>query len=198
MKLTTTDLGMLREVMSGKEAGPPKYDPVQYLMEKARGDRLPNGLKPLKNLTTRHIAILNLHILGFKGLDIAEHFHIRGTLVSRIINDPLGKTYLESRLKLDDSRFTALYGKAVDAIRDGLSSDESIGNRLRAASIYLERKDKLDEKYGKKTDSAEDVIQRILDDPTIIQNLNLQVNNYGPAPLAAPAVIEQENEDERT
>lgn len=171
-----------------------EYNSVEYLMEKARGDRLPNGLKPLKNLTARHRAILQLHMLGIKGVDIAEHFGVRETLISRVIRDPLGKEYLEMKAQLDDARFGALYGNAVDVIRDGMAPKETMPNRLRAANIYMERKDRLDDKHGEKPDSAEDVIQRILSDPTIIANLNLtQINNYGPAPLLEPTqVIEEE------
>lgn len=176
------------------------YDSVKYLMEKARGDRLPNGLKPLKRLTTRHRAILQLHMLGIKGVDIAEHFHVRNTLVSRIINDPLGIEYLQMKSRLDDARFKALYGNAVDVVRDGMAPKETMTNRLRAANIYMERKDRLDDKHGKKDESAEDVIQRILEDPTVIANLSLtQINNYGPAPLLEPTqIIDQEKDNECT
>lgn len=173
------------------------YDSVKYLMEKVRGDRLPNGLKPLKNLTARHRAILQLHMLGIKGVDIAAHFGVRETLISRVINDPLGKEYLTMKAKLDDARFGALYGNAVDVVRDGMDPKETMTNRLRAANIYMERKDKLDDKHGKKDESAEDVIQRILEDPTVIANLNLtQINNFGPAPLLEPTqIIDQESDD---
>ncbi len=194
--LIETALGKVPDSVPSGDGPPVKvFDSVKYLMEKARGDRLPNGLKLLKRLTTRHRAILNLHILGFKGVDIAEHFGVRNTLISRIIHDPLGQEYLEMKLKMDDARFSALYGKAVDVINDGLGGKETMSNRLRAANIYMERKDRLADKHGEKNDSAEDIIARILADPTIIQNLNLQVNNYGPQPLAAPKVIEREKDD---
>ncbi len=195
VSMLDTILGNLPEAKAALIPTPSKYDSVKYLMEKARGDRLRNGLPPLKRLTNRHRAILNMHILGEKGIDIAAHFGVRGTLVSRIIHDPLGQEYLQMKLKMDDARFTALYGNAVDVIKDGMAPEETMNNRLRAANIYMERKDKLDERHGKKPDSAEDVIRRILDDPTIIQNLNLQVNNYGPQPLVAPKVIEREKDD---
>ena len=190
-----TVLSNLPEAKKALEAPSPNgYDPVMYLMQKASGDRLKNGLPPLKRLTNRHRAILNMHILGEKGIDIAAHFGVRNTLVSRIIHDPLGQEFLSMKLKMDDARFKALYGNAVDVIKDGMANKETMSNRLRAANIYMERKDKLEEKHGEKPDSAEDVIQRILNDPTIIQNLNLQVNNYGAAELP-PKVIEQEKDD---
>lgn len=203
-KATAEKAGMLLEAIKGLPESsvselaalpPPKYNTVTYLMEKARGDRLKNGLPPLKRLTSRHRAILNMHLLGEKGVEIAAHFGIRKQQVYRFIHDPLGQEYLQMAAKMDEARFGALYGLAVDALKDGLDPETNISVRLRAASTYLERKDKLDDKHGKKADSAEDVIQRILEDPTIIQNLNLQVNNYGPPTLPQPKVIEQEKND---
>jgi len=147
---------------------PVKYDSSRYYLEKARGDRLPNGLLPLKRLTGRHIAVLVEHLAGRRGYEIATKHHIREVTVSRIINDPLGQAWLQRQYQGVDREFEALYGHAVGALRDGLKPANSMKDRLRAAELHFKKRG--DFKEGREVkETAEDVIQRIL-------NLNVQVN----------------------
>lgn len=148
---------------------PAIYNSHQYFLEKATGERLPNGLPPLKRLTARHVAILNFHILGKRNFEVALKFHIREATVSRIINDPLGQEYLRTKYQGFDNEFAALYGQSVNTLRDGMSPVVAMRDRLRAAELYFKKRGDLREKEeGKKT--AEDVIQQIL------AQVNVQVN----------------------
>ena len=147
---------------------PVKYDSTKYYLEKARGERLANGLPPLKRLTGRHIAVLVEHLAGRRGYEIAEKHRIREVTVSRIINDPLGQAFLHKQYAGVDREFEALYGQAVGVLRDGLKPANSMKDRLRAAELHFKKRG--DFKEGKETkETAEDVIQRIL-------QLNVQVN----------------------
>ena len=140
---------------------PVKYDSRQYQLEKARGERLRNGLPPLKRLTARHIAILNFHLLGKKNFETALEFHIREATVSRIIHDPLGQEYLRAHFQGFDREFDALYGESINVLREGMKSAVAMRDRLRAAELYFKKRGDLREKEGEKK-TAEDVIQQIL------------------------------------
>ena len=147
---------------------PVRYDSAKYYLEKASGARLENGLPPLKRLTARHIAILIEHLAGRRGYEIAEKHRVREPTVSRIIHDPLGQAFLKKRYNHVDQEFEALYGQAVNVLRDGLKNTNSMKDRLRAAELHFKKRGDFKEQNVVK-ETAEDVIQRIL-------NLNVQVN----------------------
>lgn len=150
------------------------YDPRLYRLQKATGERLPNGLPPLKRLTGRHIRILTLHLVGIKGIDIARACGVRGITVSRIINDPLGRAFLRRHYEDVENEFQALLGPAIDTLRDALSSDTPIKERLRGADTFFRRRGDYKETVEKK-DTAEDVVQKVLANIQV----NVQVNNGG-------------------
>ena len=147
---------------------PKPYDSRKYYLQKASGERLANGLPPLKRLTGRHISVLLQHLAGKKNFEIAHAMHLREPTISRIIHDPLGQQFLQARFRDADREFEALYGEAVGVLRDGMKSSNSMKDRLRAAELHFKKRGDFKEQNLAK-ETAEDVIQRIL-------NLNVQVN----------------------
>lgn len=150
------------------------YDPRLYQMQKASGERLANGLLPLKRLTARHVRILVLHLSGLKGNDIARICRIRPVTVSRVLNDPLGRTFLKRHYDDLENEFQALLGPAIGTLRDSLEKGVPMKERLRGADTFFKRRGDYKETVEKK-DTAEDVVQKILSGLQI----NVQVNTGG-------------------
>lgn len=96
---------------------------------------------------------------------IAAIYKLNREYISMLKQQPLFREYIEQRYKELDEKFRSLYSSTISAVQDGLN-DADTKNRLSAARIYLESHGKMDG-ASKTSDTAEDVIQRML---------NLQVN----------------------
>jgi len=136
------------------------YSPARYQLEKLTGERLPNGLPPLKRLTGRHLKILVLHLNGMPGGEIAQVMRISPITVSRVLNDPLGREFLSRRFDDVEEDFRGLLKPAIDTLREGMSRNQAMKDRLRAADMVFKRRKDYEAEPLKKT-SAEDVVQAI-------------------------------------
>jgi len=147
------------------------YNPIEYQEEKELGTRLPNGAKPLRRLSPRHIELVKAHLDGVSNKDLARIFNMTESTVSRILGDPLVSEIKKQHQENVSAEFDALYGKAVAALRDGLDEAQPAGTRLKAAKLFFEQAAQrgLDEQ-----ESAEDVAQRLL-----AMQLNVNVNVEG-------------------
>jgi len=144
----------------------------RYLVEKATGQRRANGAMKLKSLRTRHYAIIAKHLEGKSLEQVAIECRVSINTVSRVLNDPLAQTVLKRVYVGREGEIHALSGKAIQAVRDGLSAD-AIGTRLRAVDKYAKLREVMTTE--KSDESAEDVIARMLRNATIIGE-NIQIN----------------------
>ena len=143
----------------------------RYEMEKANGKRRPNGALALKKLSPLHIEIVKAHLDGVRNTDIAAMFRMTDSTISLILSDPLVEEIRAEWLKDRHAEFNALYGRAINTIRDSMNEDKPALVRLRAAKMVME-----DAPFTKSREdgreTAEDVVQRIL-------QVNIQINNGG-------------------
>lgn len=133
-----------------------------------------NGKWELKKLSQKHKTIIALHVQNLTREEISQVAGCTPEYVSMIVAQPLAQQYLAELEKYMDSRLKALYGKSVDAIQQGLDSqDEEVA--LKAARLQLEATGKM-KKDDERGHSAEDVVAAILDRATVIIGQNVQVN----------------------
>lgn len=145
------------------------YDTTVYEAEKANGTRTETGALKLKKLSPIHIEIIKAHLDGCSQTDIATMFNMTDSSISRIMNDPLVKEIREQWLVDKHAEFNALYGRAIDAIRDGMSEFQPVSVRLKAAKMVMEDAPFTKDREAAR-ETAEDVVQRLL-------QVNVQINN---------------------
>ncbi|KKM60744.1 hypothetical protein LCGC14_1538740 [marine sediment metagenome] len=151
-----------------------EYTAENYQTQKALGQRRSNGIKPLKKLSSWHKKALLFHLAGFSNSDIAAAFNKTDSTISLILSDPLSQTVIERIHKGYDHEFRALYGKAVEGLRNRMDDSDPMV-QLRAIDSWMrESARREDRKEGIR--SAEDVIQAIYDR---IGNTNIQINVGG-------------------
>lgn len=133
--------------------------PTPYFRMKAQGLLRANGFTPLKRLSYRHMCIIQRHLEGRSGKDIASEFGCTQITVSRVLWDPLAQEIIQRALEDANQEINALVPLAVDAVRTALDH-ESLSTRLRG----VDKLAKLKEMQGVKdnTRSAEDLIAEIL------------------------------------
>ena len=106
-----------------------------YQFEKAMGHRLPNGSKPLKNVTPRHLLIASKFMSGAGVNQIALAFRCRASTVSRILHDPQIAGLIKIGREAYDDELKNLLPLAVEAIRGALC-DPSVKVRLAAVDRF--------------------------------------------------------------
>lgn len=142
----------------------------EYHLDKADGTRMSNGWRPLRKLKPKHLKAVKMHLEGFSNIDIAATMQWAPSYVSSLLQDPSCQEIIQ-RVRGDWEReFDSLEGLAVDSLRRSLKSTNE-KNRLRATSMFLQERRERDKASGGGHESAEDVIQRMLQ-----VNLNLQIN----------------------
>lgn len=169
-------------VVSGNEITPPDnaaaaanplqvYRETRYEAEKRQGLRRKNGARKLKKLSNRHLKILRMHLEGKSGEEIAANMNVTFITVSRVLNDPLAKELIATVYKDRQGEIDALAGKAIDAVRQGLDSNNT-REKLTAVGSFTKLKDVIGkEETSAKT--AEDVVAEIFKRSNVE---NLQIN----------------------
>lgn len=148
----------------------------RYAVEKAVGLRRENGSAKLRRLTHRHYQIIGLHIEGKSLEQICSMLHVSISTVSRVLNDPLAKGVLQKVYKHREGELHALTGVSLGVVRKVLVEDHTVEQKLKAVDKVIKfRETMLDKESGK--ESAEDVVQRILQNATVHGDVNIQVNN---------------------
>ena len=140
--------------------GTQKHDPATYDYEKIIGKRTPGGNHKLKRLRPVHRKIIALHLHGMTAGEIEIVTGFNQSAVYRILGDPLSQAYIQAHTAGADMELEALAPKAVDALRNGLESDDD-RTALNAADKFF----KATGRYGRvetAKETAEDVIMRML------------------------------------
>lgn len=106
-----------------------------YQFEKSMGHRLPNGAKPLKNITPRHLHIASKFLSGAGVNQIALTFGCKASTISRIIHDPQIAGLIKLGQEAFDAELKALLPLAVEAIRGALC-DSNVKIRLAAVDRF--------------------------------------------------------------
>jgi hypothetical protein len=150
----------------------------RYLVEKINGQRRENGAMKLRRLTARHYRIIGMHLEGLSLERIARECLVTVSTASRIINDPLAQDIIKKVFSNREGEIQSLGGKALDAVRAGLDEGQTVGVRLKAVGAYTKMREAMLPK-DKGSESAEDVIARILGNAKIIGTQNVQVNIGG-------------------
>lgn len=119
-----------------------------YQFEKAMGHRLPNGSKPLKNVTPRHLLIASKFMSGAGVNQIALAFHCKASTISRILHDPKIAGLIKIGRDAYDEELKNLLPLAVEAIRGALC-DSNVKVRLAAVDRFARM-------TGKGTEPVED------------------------------------------
>lgn len=129
-----------------------------YQQEKDDGRRSPSGALRLRKLSGKHYRIINYHLEGMKGQEIALMMGMSQGQISLILNDPLVKEVIAKRfVDLDNETFA----RANQVVREKLE-DKDPAIALRAADMAWRARGR----YEKKSDdrpTAEDVVQRMLE-----------------------------------
>lgn len=118
-----------------------------------------------KALTPKHKGILSLVAQGVKYMEIGSLCKCTQQLIVMLVASEKGQEYLRYIEQQMDMRLRALYSKSIDAIEDQLTVGSG-ENKLKAAKLQMQAVGKLG-KVQDDTDTAEDVIQRIM---------NMQIN----------------------
>ena len=153
------------------ETVPKKYDPVLYRLQKDIGVRTEGGVFKLQKLKPIHKRIIAAHLSGMPSVEIAQLFNVHFKTIHTVINDPLAIAFMNEFDSLTRKEFDALRIRANAAIRDGLAPNQNIHTRLRAADQFSKRAGDYHPKPPEQQESAEDVIQRLLN-----LQINVQVN----------------------
>lgn len=130
-----------------------------------------------KRLTPKHRQILSLYAQSMKREDVASLCKCTPALVTMLAKCDLGRAYLKEIEETMDQRLRLLQHKTIDAIEDQLDNGKG-ENKLKAAALQMRATGKLGHDPREGEDTAEDVIQRILQ---IAGDVNIQVNNPPPA-----------------
>lgn len=147
----------------------------RYVSEKALGIRRENGAMKLKSLRHKHLCIIGMHLQGMSLEGVALRMRCTVSTVSRILNDPLAQAILKRIYTDRQSEVEALGGKAVDVVRQALIGDHTINTKLRAVDKYAKIREVMLDK-GRGSETAEDVIARMLAGGNIVGEQNVQIN----------------------
>lgn len=139
--------------MDGMPQGLTKYEE-----EKASGVRRASGAINLKRLTGRHLRVINYHLEGRKGYEIALLMSMSEANISKILTDPLAKDLIQKRFVEIDNE---MYARSVEVVRVSMDNkDPAIA--LRSAEMVWRARGRF-EKVRDSRPTAEDVVARMLE-----------------------------------
>ena len=129
-------------------------------MSKTSSRKASNG--ELKRLTPRHIKAIHLHLQGSRLKQIAERTNLSPWWISRILKSELARKAVAEYQESMDVEFMAQYGRAVEAVKSGLS-DPDVTVRLQAVDRWLKTQEKRLGRREARTETAEDVVKRLME-----------------------------------
>jgi len=121
----------------------------------------PEKERPLAFLRDRDKQMLLLYLQGTPPTQIVDELKTSMGRFRRVMKSDLGKLVIDDYFQFCDQEFSTLYQLSVDAIRQGLES-EDIDTKLKAADKFLKAHGKYDKAVSKEA-TAEDVVRRILE-----------------------------------
>ena len=142
---------------------------TSYDIEKAAGLRRADGARKLTRLKHSHYKILRMHSSGYTAAEIAEALHCSLSKIYEVTRDPRAQALLGAKEEMLRAEFDQLRERANHAVRRALDADDH-KVRLQAARLFYERQGDLEPAAQSRSETAEDVIQRMLN---VTFNLNL-------------------------
>jgi predicted transcriptional regulator len=134
-----------------------------YAQEKAEGKRRPSGALYLKKLSGKHLRMINMHLAGMTGKEIAQQMELTEPAVSKILTDPLAIEMIQKQFQLVDMELRALMGKSVEGLRTALDCDD-ISLKLSAADKVLRSQGYYNPKNNQQAAvTAEDLVKMLLE-----------------------------------
>lgn len=131
---------------------------TRYDEEKLSGRRRQSGALNLTRLTGKHLRIVNFHLTGMKGNDIAQIMGMTPVSISRVLNDPLVKEVVQNRFTDIDNE---LFASATKVVGEKLQ-DEDPAIALRAADMVWRSRGRYEKRVDERP-TAEDVVQKMLE-----------------------------------
>lgn len=129
-------------------------------------------------LTTKERAILTLQLKGCYQREIAERLNLSVTRVTQIVNSNVYITARDKFMQEVDQRFLDLKPKAIQALENGLDSEDK-ALALRSAETWFKARGygTYDKNTSPSTLTAEDVVQKLMEAATAPRQINVQINN---------------------
>ena len=115
----------------------------------------------INKFSPTHRLCIALHLNGFALNEIASTVRRPASWVLQTLNDPVSKRIIATVYDSVDAEVSALLCRAVEAVRDALSSEDT-KVRLQAADMVFKSNGKYRPMIGTEGISAEDVVQRAL------------------------------------
>ncbi len=110
----------------------------------------------------RHQYVLALHLAGKKVSEIEQLTNYRPPTIYKILSQPNVIALRQQLLNHTEKEFEALFGKTVDAIREGLGCGD-LKIQLEAADKWLKAHGKYQKSEGTQVNiTAEDIVMNIL------------------------------------
>lgn len=131
---------------------------LTYEEQKSNGDRSASGALRLSKLSGKHLRIINLHLQGVKGAQIAEIMGCTGAWVSTVLNDPLAREAIARRFVDCDNEMLV---QSTQVVRLAMEQTTDEALRLRAADMVWKARGRYEKKPSESL-TAEDIVQRML------------------------------------
>lgn len=132
----------------------------KYETEKLLGLRQPDGSLKLKRLKQKHLRIIALHLCGTPYTEIAKMLNYSYSMVVHTIRDPLARQLIQEHQETTLMELQALIPEAVDAVREGLRSEDE---KVRLVAVDKLRGLLGDMEVRQKPEENEDAEQLILE-----------------------------------
>jgi len=124
--------------------------------------QLPAHKLPFKRLSSRHRAVISLHLQGVGNEEIAAQVGFSRAYISIILNNPRTEGILNDAYRLYDKELKALYPKSIGVLRKALDSEDS-KVAMRAVELTLKANGKLKDAIEGQAATAEDVVRRLIE-----------------------------------
>jgi len=111
-----------------------------------------------------------MHSSGYTAAEIAEALHCSLSKIYEVTRDPRAQALLGAKEEMLRAEFDQLRERANHAVRRALDADDH-KVRLQAARLFYERQGDLEPAAQSRSETAEDVIQRMLN---VTFNLNVR------------------------
>lgn len=143
----------------------PKFRPPSILSLRVHVPR--TGLKSLKAI---HWKIINAYAQGYKRKDIATALGVTPVTVTNTIKDPLVIPILQQSFAYAEQEIDSLLPLAIEGVRSNLKEGDLDQKRRAAETVFKVRG--MYDKKADPSDTAEDVMQRVLTQIQLTVNVN--------------------------
>lgn len=116
-----------------------------------------------KNLSGRHLVMLEYHLAGFTNKEIAQELGMTEVRIGQVIRSPAAQAWIEGRIGDMNAELQGQFHKVVRNLSEALNH-ESVDVRLKANDMWLKAHGRYAPKKaeGENRMTVEDVITRLL------------------------------------